>query len=336
MAFAPFEAAWQRWDRARAHMGEAVDVWNGFIADHDAFDFVLDGDGTGTYILRVLQCRPTPPELAIVIGEWLYNLRATLDYVVWATACYVAGQVPPPNEGVLQYPVYDERAAWERNVYRLKGLHQHHREMLLIMQPFNSDPDANYLGWLNRLARVDRHRTLVTGAARLAQVEPVLQVPDGSEVTFEWGERTVLDGRADVARITVAPYQPGMEVNVNPRVGIDPEIGEWSRSPFWGRLPFDERLRMIQLFVSAEIAAYEYDCTGRGRKADLVAQGFRAESDARRGSPVSPVRVRPKVDWTPAGPGERSTRRRFEGHEFPADGPGRRDSGPRRGLSPHD
>jgi hypothetical protein len=92
----------------------------------------------------------------------------------------VAGQVPPPNEGVLQYPIYDERAAWERNAYRLKGLHQHHREMLLIMQPFNSDPDANYLGWLNRLARVDRHRTLVTGAARLAQVEPVLQVPDGS------------------------------------------------------------------------------------------------------------------------------------------------------------
>lgn len=100
-----------------------------------------------------------------------------------------------------------------------------------------------------------------------------------------------------------------------------------------GRIP---RCASARLLVSTEIAAYEYDCTGRGRKADLVAQGFRAESDARRGSPVSPVRVRPEVDWTPAGPGERSTRRRFEGYDFPADGPGRRDSGPRGGLSPHD
>ncbi len=148
---------------------------------------MLDGDGTGTYILRVLQRRTAPAGLAVALGEWLYNLRASLDYVIWATACYVAGRVPPPNEGVLQYPIYDEEAAWKRNEYRLKGLHRHHREMLLVMQPFNSDPDANHLGWLNRLARIDRHRTLVTGAARFAQLEPVLQVPDGAAVTVEWG-----------------------------------------------------------------------------------------------------------------------------------------------------
>lgn len=57
MGFEPFEAAWQRWDRARVSMSEAVAVeaWNGFIDGHDAFGFTLDGDGTGTYILRVLQ-----------------------------------------------------------------------------------------------------------------------------------------------------------------------------------------------------------------------------------------------------------------------------------------
>ena len=186
-------------------MGEAVEAWNGFIDARDAFDFLLDGDGTGTYILRVLQRKPMPAALAVSLGEWLYNLRASLDYVIWATACYVAGRVPPPDEGTLQYPIYDAEAAWRRNQYRLKGLQQHHREMLLVMQPFNSDSDANYLGWLNRLARIDRHRTLVTGAARLAQLEPVLRVPDGSVVTVEWGERTVVDGRADAARNCQAP-----------------------------------------------------------------------------------------------------------------------------------
>lgn len=56
-------------------------------------------------------------------------------------------------------------AAWTRNEYRLKHLAPHHREMLLQMQPFNSDPDAYYLGVINRLARIDRHRRLTIGTA---------------------------------------------------------------------------------------------------------------------------------------------------------------------------
>lgn len=322
----PFDAAWQRWERAQTHLKEAVAAWNSYVADHDAFDFVLDDDGFGTYILRVLQVRPMPVELAVAVGEWLYNLRATLDYIVWATACYVAGVVPPPSEGQLQYPIYDEKAAWDRNTYRLKGLHPHHRDMLLRMQPFNGDVDANYLGWINRLARTDRHRRLVTGAARLVQVEPVLQVPAGSRVKLEWGERTVLDGHADVARVTVTPYVPGMEISVNPRVGIDPEIGEWASSPFWGPIAFDERLRMMQIFVSAEIAAYEYDCTGRSRKGDLLSDDFRSECDSRRPSVAALTRKRSPVRWTLAGPGKPATARSLLGLDSPPDGPGRRDA----------
>jgi hypothetical protein len=320
----PFEAAWQRWERARVHMSEAVEVWNAFIGDPDAFDFSLDGEGDGIYILRVLQHRDVPAGLAIALGEWLYNLRASLDYVMWATACYVAGQVPPPNEGVLQYPIYDNEAAWKKNQYRLKGLHPHHRDMLFTMQPFNSNADANYLGWVNRLARSDRHRTLVTGAARIAELEPVVQVPDQTEVTVEWGDRTVIDGHADVARLTVRPYEPGRVVSVNPRIGIDPEIAEWSRSPFWARWPFDDRLKMIQVFTAGEIAAYEYDCTGGGRKSDLVSDHFRTESDARRGQVPQLARIRPPVSWTPAGPAKPSTRERFQGLDFPGHGSGPR------------
>ncbi len=322
----PFDAAWQRWDRANSRMREAIGEWNAYIDGHDAFDFLLDGNGAGTYTLRVLQRRTAPAGLAVALGEWLYNLRASLDYVIWATACYVAARVPPPGEGVLQYPIYDEQAAWKRNEYRLKGLHQHHREMLLVMQPFNSDPDANYLGWLNRLARIDRHRTLVTGAARIAQLEPVLQVAAATTVDVEWGERVVVDGYAEVARFTVSPYRPGMEVTVNPRIGIDPEIEQWSQSPFWSRITFDERLKMMQVFVAGEIATYEYDCTGNSRKIDLLTDGFRADSDARRRVSGPLKRARPEVQWRPAGPGRPSSRERFEGRDFPRDGSGSRDA----------
>ena len=160
----------------------------------------------------------------------------------------------------------------------------------------------------------------------MAQLEPVLQAPNGTNVTLEWGERTVTEGYADVARLTVRPYRPGMQVRVNPRIGIDPEVAEWSRSPFWAKWPFDERLKMIQVFVAGEIATYEYDCTGSGRKAYMVTDHFRAESDARRGPLPQLARVRPAVQWKPAEPARRSSRARFEGLDFPGHGAAHRDA----------
>ena len=77
-----------------------------------------------------------PSELSIAIGEWLYNLRSALDYLMWATAAHVSGRIPPPGEGQLQYPIYDTEAAWTSNLYRLKQVDEHHREMLKTMQPF--------------------------------------------------------------------------------------------------------------------------------------------------------------------------------------------------------
>jgi hypothetical protein len=80
----------------------------------------------------------------------------------------------------LQYPIYETKTAWDRNEYRLKNLADHHRHMLWTMQPFNSDVDANFLGAINNLARIDRHRRLTEGTAYLAQLEPVVQMPEGS------------------------------------------------------------------------------------------------------------------------------------------------------------
>lgn len=313
----PFEACWHRWDRADEHRRALTSLWNEYIADHP-FDYSLDHAGDGTYILRVWQQRQMPAAMSVVMGEWLYNLRAALDYTMWATAAYVACEVPPPGEAVLQYPIYDDPAAWQRNLYRLRGLTEGHRKLLETMQPFNSDADANFLGWINRLARIDRHRRLVDGTACISQLEPVFAVPEGSTMKLEWGERVLVGGRADVARLRVEPYVEGMRIDFNPRVGIDPEIAEWSESPFWKGKHFGERLVMLQIFVAGEIAVYEYDCTGSSRKQDLLTDSYRAESDARQRASTLAHRKRPEVDWKAAGKARRSSRSRLRGDDFPS------------------
>lgn len=312
-----FAPAWARVDRAdelRLHMAE---VWNSYI-ERDPFRVSVDGEGDGVYILRLHQNEPVPAELAIATGEWLYNVRSALDYLIWATAAHATGELPPPGEGQLQYPIYDSQDAWNKNLYRLKHLAEHHRSMLKTMQPFNSNLDANYLGWINRLARIDRHRHLSHMTAYLAEIEPVIAVPDGCSTTLQWGERVLSEGRADVARIVVTPWRPGMEVQVNPRFGVDPEIAAWSGSRFWKRVRYSERFKILQVFVAAEIAVYEYDCVGSSRRVDALTDAYKAECDARRsGDRQPPTRARVPVTWSDPSPGSPSTAQRFDGTDFP-------------------
>jgi hypothetical protein len=73
----------------------------------------------------------------------------------------------------------------------------------------------------------------------------------------------------------------------------------------------------MQAFVMAEIAIYEYDCTGQSRKSDLITDAYKADSDARRQRKSSLRTTGPKVIWgAPMAP-KRSTRESFEGFDFP-------------------
>lgn len=292
-----FEGCWQRLDRAAQHRQAGIEVWNDYLAPHP-YDYTVIDNHDGTYVVRVTQATPVPSELGILIGEWLYNLRATLDNVIWATAAHVAGTIPPPQQHVLQYPIYDTEHAWTKNLYRLSGLADHHRQMLHQMQPFASDVDANYLGWINRLSRDDRHRRPNAMTSYIADLRPVVGLPPGTQATMQFGERVIDGGVADCVRLTVHNWTPDMIVKVNPRLGIDPEVLNWSTSPFWRRWDFSERLKMMEIFVAGEVAVYEFDCTGASRKQDLLSEGYKAECSARGhgATPVPPPRG--EIEWT--------------------------------------
>jgi hypothetical protein len=121
-----FAHAWARNSRAGEIADRMVEIWNGYIADHP-YSASLIGQGDGVYILRIYEDVPPPHEFAVATGEWINHLRSALDYTIWAAAAHTSGRVPPPNEGQIQYPIYESREAWERNLYRLSALADHHR-----------------------------------------------------------------------------------------------------------------------------------------------------------------------------------------------------------------
>lgn len=318
MTDSPFDTCWDRLERADEHGSSLVAIWNDYLDDGVPFDFSLLHEGEGVHFLRVWQTTPIPSGFSLEFGEWLYNLRACLDYIIWAACAHVTGQMPPPDEGTLQYPIYEHPSAWGNNLYRLKHLRDHHREMLLRMQPFNSDADANYLGAINRLARVDRHRRLTITTGYIAEMEPIVEVPNGCNVTFQWGQRLLVDGEAEMARITISPWTDDTMIRVNPRSGIDPEVSEWAASDFWRRIRFTTRMKMIRAFVAAEIAVYEYDCRGTSRRSDLLSRGYMDACDE-RGRPA-PIKRKPppSVEWSAPVASRQTMRDRLEGQGLPS------------------
>jgi hypothetical protein len=154
------------------------------------------------------------------------------------------------------------------------------------MQPWrHEDPDTSALGWLNRLAHIDRHRRLTITTAYVAELRPVIAVPMGCSVDLEWGERVMVDHVAEIARFTVTPWEEDWKVEANPQAGIDLEIAEWGRSPFWRPIAYNTRLRMLELVVESMVVTLEYDCVGHSRKSDMLTEAFRAECDGRRPPP---------------------------------------------------
>jgi len=266
--------------------------------DDDPFEFRLHHEGKGVHIFRVWQEIPIPTAFALELGEWLYNLRACLEYIMWATCAHLTEQTPPPKENTIQYPIYEQEEAWNKNKYRLKYLEDHHRAMLWRVQPFNSNAEANYLGTINRLARIDRHRRLTITTSYLAEIQPEVEVPQGCHANLELGERILHDGEAELVRITVSPWTDDMKIRVNPNLGIDPDIQEWAKSEFWRTIPFNKRMDMIHKSVAGEIATYEYSCRGTSRQSDRLTASYIEECDNRTlPGPIKP-KPRPPIKWT--------------------------------------
>lgn len=119
----------------------------------------IDANGHGT--LRMKRVVPLPPELTLVLGEFLYQLRAALDNCIYAVAVIDSGTNPPPGASALQWPICDTPEAFEKQRPRLKHLHSDLVEALETIQPYQAElPAWNSLRILNELARVDRHRSL--------------------------------------------------------------------------------------------------------------------------------------------------------------------------------
>ena len=104
----------------------------------------------------------SPPELlidySIRAGEIAYNLRSTLDHIVWQLVS-VNGEKPNRRN---EFPIFLEKAECSKKAAsKLRGMSPHHRAMIESFQPYRSNNEVGSNLWmLHSICNIDKHRHL--------------------------------------------------------------------------------------------------------------------------------------------------------------------------------
>jgi hypothetical protein len=95
-----------------------------------------------------------PVSFPILVGEISYNLRASLDYLIYRLAILDSGS----EQKGTQFPIEDmpENFRGKRNRF-LKGVNDTHATAIERLQPYNG---VDWTQWLRTISNPDKHRHL--------------------------------------------------------------------------------------------------------------------------------------------------------------------------------
>lgn len=155
-------------ERAEVHFNSLYTEIRAFLeSDPRPYGFDPEIDAEASKALWRLRVVKEPPmEWSTIAGDYLQNLRAALDHLIWvlvkANGCEPTGgnafpifNVKPPDK-----TSNGERRKWNRQVY---GLHPSVLRFLDLCQPYKGPdrPSTHVLAGLRTLSNEDKHRTLL-------------------------------------------------------------------------------------------------------------------------------------------------------------------------------
>jgi len=145
--------------RAEQHLEAILEMLDGFrYGDCE----IVPEEDPETKLGQLRVRLPRPPEMLVpIIGDFLFNVRCALDYLIWQLVL-ANGETPTRSNS---FSVTGSPAAFADEVRRkrLDGLSEKSRTLVESFQPYNSGNEP--LQTLNRFHNVDKHRTPTLTAA---------------------------------------------------------------------------------------------------------------------------------------------------------------------------
>jgi hypothetical protein len=233
-------------DRAKEHLdalrAEAA-AWLKPYTDAKAVHFGRDGDWHT--VSAAPFAMPTDPRIAAIAGDFVTNLRATLDYIVWQAVLRDGKQPTERN----QFPIFEVREQFEREVkFRKRGVEKSALHGVQIdgdawtiieqAQPFNSSPRFPYLAHLavlRRLSNADKHHSLLVQLHFPDEGSFVDAIGWSDEVRLVEQRLTLqplsLEVPTELARFRFEPADTDPRIYVKGKIGLNPTFGHAAGKP---------------------------------------------------------------------------------------------------------
>jgi hypothetical protein len=149
-----------------------------------------------------------PTDLALVIGDYLHNLRSALDHLAWELVIASGGKPSPRTE----FPIYKDARVYQRKTSGIAirpCIAPHVGTFIEGLQPYHQGDDAllHPLWILHELSNIDKHRTLHLASMWISR-----------------GERFTLGQRADTDEVVFffrgTPGQTEMDVEIQSALSV--------------------------------------------------------------------------------------------------------------------
>jgi hypothetical protein len=185
-----FLDAYFRHQRAGEHLSDLRKLIQAFKADPQEIGTDIKAETLDElFSPRLTEVRQVaiPDEIPIRVGEFAYNLRCALDYLVFALAWHDTGIEPTGDWAKrLQFPIESRPKLFEtRRTTLLKGLSDPHVAMIREYQPCEGCDWTRVLADLNDS---DKHRYLTVLAGSFdPETDTSWWVVNAAEIEAMWG-----------------------------------------------------------------------------------------------------------------------------------------------------
>ena len=164
----------------------------------------LDGDeGTATLCRIIDQAAEAEifDRCARLIGSYLDNVRAALNYLTYALAVIDQSGNPQLRPEAVEFPIFIDKVQFRRN-NRIKQLSGEHRRAIEALQPYDGQRPGLWL--LHQLAASYRHRIIHPTKLGTLDKQHSVDVTNGSLKTLEVLYSGLVEDETPVLRFTVS------------------------------------------------------------------------------------------------------------------------------------
>ena len=146
-----------KYDRAQKHINDLEACLDAFRKSNPYTIGEKRDAQAGKMTYYLASVRDIPPDIPLILGDALQNLRSTLDHLVWKIV-ERAGGTPGTHTG---FPIFDDAKGYDALAPgKVEGAGQYAIEAINRLNPYKAG--NHYLWMLHRLNNIDKHRLLLT------------------------------------------------------------------------------------------------------------------------------------------------------------------------------